>query len=64
MTLDVYDVQGRKIRMLVDAEQSTGPHRVTWDGRNRLGQRVASGVYFYRLETGGQSRMHKMTLIE
>ncbi|NNF57633.1 MAG: DUF4331 family protein [Rhodothermaceae bacterium] len=46
--LDVYDVRGRRIQTLVDAERPAGTHEVTWDG-----SRLASGTYLYRLSVGG-----------
>ncbi len=42
MVITIYDVQGRKARELVDQELPAGFYRVQWDGRNVLGQLVAS----------------------
>ena len=47
--LVVYDVLGRRVRVLVDEVLGSGQHRVVWNGRDGGGNRVASGVYFYRL---------------
>jgi len=47
--LVVYDVLGRRVRVLVDEVLGSGQHRVVWNGRDSGGSRVASGVYFYRL---------------
>jgi hypothetical protein len=53
VTLRVYDVAGRLVRTLVDEERSAGVlHAVSWDGRDHAARRVASGVYFYRLNAG------------
>lgn len=55
--LVVYDAQGRSVRRLVDgAVQTPGAYSVPWDGRDDGGRAVASGVYFYRLEGGGDAR--------
>ncbi len=64
VTLSVYDVQGRMIRTLVDRQESAGAKSVTWDGRDNTGQRVASGLYFYRIESNGVVLTKKMTLVE
>jgi len=48
--LDIYDLQGKIVRTLVQTMQSAGRHTIQWNGRNALGQAVASGMYFYRLE--------------
>ena len=45
--LVVYDVNGREVARLVDAWQTPGQYRVTWDAR-----RLASGVYLCRLTAG------------
>lgn len=61
--LAVYDVLGRRVRLLVDAQQPAGRHRIQWDGRNAAGQPVASGLYLIHLEAGGQRQVQKMTLV-
>jgi hypothetical protein len=48
--LTVYDALGREIGTLLNGEQSAGYLTVTWNGTNDAGVRVASGVYFYRLQ--------------
>lgn len=50
VTLRVMDVRGREVTSLVDAMQARGEHFARWDGTNRSGEAVASGVYFYQLE--------------
>ncbi len=53
VTLDIYDLLGRRIRRLVEAaQQGPGPHRAVWDGRDNSGTPVSSGTYFYRLRVG------------
>jgi len=49
--LRLYDGQGRIVRTLVDAQKQAMEHAVVWDGRNDSGYRVASGIYFVKLET-------------
>lgn len=60
----VYDLSGREIKRLVDGAQSAGAHRVQWDGRDAVGNRVAAGTYFYRLQTGAFSTARKLMLLE
>ena len=50
VSLMIFDITGREIRTLVDNECRAGTCDVWWDGTERTGARVASGVYFYRLE--------------
>jgi hypothetical protein len=52
------------VRVLVDERQRANRYKVTWDGTNDSGQRVASGVYFYRLVAGKFTRNKKMVLLK
>ncbi len=60
--LTVYDLRGRRMRMLVDTDLEPGSHRVTWDGRDDGGNRVPSGVYLYTLRSGNESLTRKMLI--
>jgi len=64
VTLGVYDLAGRLVRTLVDGPLSEGWQAVTWDGRGNRGQRVASGVYFCRLEVGTRSLSRKVVVLK
>lgn len=57
--LTVYDTLGRRVAVLVDGVQDAGRHTVRFDAKN-----VASGVYVYRLESGGQVQTRKMVLVK
>jgi hypothetical protein len=63
VTLDVYDILGRHVTTLAGGTEEAGVHSVNWNGTDRAGSPVASGVYFARLETGSQSTVHKMVLV-
>ena len=47
----------------VNEEQGLGRYSVTWDGTNEKGHKASAGVYFYRLQTSGQSLTKKMILV-
>ena len=65
ITLAVYDVEGRLVRMLADETQHGGVWlSVTWDGKSDRGNPVASGVYFYRLTSPGGTLTRKMLLLK
>ncbi|UCF04945.1 MAG: T9SS type A sorting domain-containing protein [bacterium] len=63
VTLAVYDVAGRRIRTLVSKRLSAGYHDIIWDGYNRLGYQVTSGVYFCRLTVGNASTTRKIVYV-
>jgi hypothetical protein len=50
-TLRVFDIHGRLVETLVDRVMDAGDYAATWNGQNRLGHLVGSGVYFCELET-------------
>jgi len=60
VTLKVYNVLGQEVVTLVDGFQKAGDQSVVWHGTNNLGQAVASGLYFYRIQTGSILKTHKM----
>lgn len=64
VTLTVYDIMGRKVATVVDRRQEADSHRATWDGTDRQGVPVASGVYFYRLQAGAYSKTRKMVVVQ
>ena len=67
--ITIYDTRGMLVRALALGHQSAGYYTgrsraVYWDGRNNLGESVASGVYFYRLQTDETSLMRKMVILK
>ncbi|MEZ4764598.1 MAG: T9SS type A sorting domain-containing protein [Calditrichia bacterium] len=64
VTLEIFDVLGRKVRTLVSDFLPSGSYSQRWNGRNDVGDLVESGVYVYRLQAGNFSRIRKMQLIQ
>jgi len=64
VTLTIYNVLGREVKILVDENLSAGPYDITWNGTSVSGQSVASGVYYYRLQTDLGSMCRKMILLK
>ncbi|MEJ2721793.1 MAG: T9SS type A sorting domain-containing protein, partial [bacterium] len=60
--LEIFDVRGARVRVLLDDVRPPGSNEVFWDGKNAGGERVASGVYFYRLRAGDFQQTRKMVL--
>ncbi len=63
VSLKVYNVAGQLVRTLVDGVQDAGTYSIAWDGRNNGGSDVATGVYFYKMETNGFSSTKKMVML-
>ncbi|MBU8923002.1 MAG: T9SS type A sorting domain-containing protein [Bacteroidales bacterium] len=61
--LTIYDVTGRRIRVLVNRHEEASIHRVKWDGKNNNGKSVSSGVYFLRYKTGIYSSSTRLVLL-
>jgi hypothetical protein len=62
--LVIYDVLGREVKVLVDQVQPAGHYVALWDGTNKNGSPVTSGVYFYRMTAGSFRSMQRMLLLK
>jgi N-acetylmuramoyl-L-alanine amidase len=63
VVLAIYDVTGKIVKTLVDAEQPAGDYTIHWDGKNAEGVPVASGTYIYKLTAGELAQTKRMTLV-
>jgi hypothetical protein len=61
--LEILDVHGRRVRILLDERRASGVHRVSWDGKDPYGRPVADGVYFLRLRALGRTLTTKAVKI-
>ena len=55
VTLEIYNIKGQKVKTLVDKQQSAGYHTVMWNGKDNSGKAAASGLYFYKMTSEGNS---------
>ncbi|MEE9162368.1 MAG: S8 family serine peptidase, partial [Candidatus Neomarinimicrobiota bacterium] len=62
--LAVYDLRGRRVRMLVNELQPPDEYKVVWNAVDDAGHRVSTGIYFYRIEAGSFSASNKILLIK
>jgi len=62
VTLDIYDLTGRKISTLIKGNLNAGRHQFVWNAQNRNGQRVPTGVYFFNLHNGNIITTRKIIL--
>jgi hypothetical protein len=71
VTIKIYNILGQEIRNLVEEVRPAGAHAAVWDGTNRTGTAVATGVYFYRIEARSMdgsgavfARVNKMMMLK
>jgi endonuclease/exonuclease/phosphatase family metal-dependent hydrolase len=63
VSVSVYDVAGRRVRALVSGTLTRGIHEIAWDGRDRAGAKVSTGVYFYRVTAGEVEQLRTAVLL-
>jgi hypothetical protein len=63
VTIRIYNVRGALVKTLYHGQRKPGRYEVGWNGQNRRGEPVSSGVYFYRMETTGFVETRKMVLL-
>jgi len=69
VTINIYDAKGQLIRTIALGNRTAGIYvtkdkAVYWDGKNNLGQKVSSGLYFYQMQAGECKAMRKMVMIK
>ncbi len=60
----VYDISGRMVTRLLDSSLAAGEHSVEWNGVDKRGSRVASGVYFFRMRAGAVVDVQRGILVK
>jgi len=63
-TLKIYNVLGQLVKTLVNEPKEPGTYEVIWDGKDKNGEEVASGIYFYKLQAGDFTEAKKMLLLK
>ena len=64
VVVEVFDILGRRVTTLMNEKLEAGPQEVIWNGTNKNGNSVASGIYFYRVSYDDISQTRKMMLIK
>ncbi|MDQ7799170.1 MAG: ice-binding family protein [Candidatus Edwardsbacteria bacterium] len=63
VSLNVYDICGRKVNTLVQGQKQSGVYNIIWRGSDSQGRRLSSGVYFYQLNYEGTSLTRRLVLL-
>lgn len=61
--IEIFNIKGQKIKTLVNSYLEKGTHNVVWNGTDKSGKKVVSGLYFYKLTTGKETAVKKMLLL-
>lgn len=64
LKLNIYNIKGQLVKTLYDGALQKGQHSFVWNGTDETNCQVSSGVYFYRLSNGKESRQRKMVLLK
>ncbi len=64
VSLKIYDVSGSLVKTLVNEPTMAGYHSVVWNATNEANEKVANGVYFYRLTAGDFAKSHKLVVLK
>ncbi len=62
--VDIYNINGQRVRTLFEGELAPGKYRLVWDGKNDQGREVSSGNYVFGLRAGGKFLVRRMTLLK
>jgi hypothetical protein len=64
ISINIYDVMGRKIKSLINMKQDAGYRSINWNAANDMGQPVSAGMYIYTIQAGGFRQTRKMVLLK
>ncbi len=63
VSLRIYDIAGKFVKELLNSNIEPGNYTISWDGSNQDGEKVSSGHYFVRIESGKFTRAEKVMVI-
>ena len=64
LNLSVYDINGKLVKTIFNGDAPAGSVTTSWDGKNKRGEKVPSGIYFCRLSSAKQTKTIKMVLLK
>jgi len=63
VSVDIFDLEGRRVRSLADETRELGHHHLQWNGLDDRGRKASAGTYFVRLQAGGREANQRITMI-
>jgi hypothetical protein len=64
VTIEIFNILGQRITVLVDTQKGPGRHEAVWDGCDGSGNVISSGIYFYRMTAGNYTESKKMQFMK
>jgi len=64
ISFEIFNLNGKKVRTLVNEYQNSGPKKVIWNGDNNHGKQVTAGMYLYSITAGNVKQTKKMLLVK
>ncbi|MCP4634353.1 MAG: T9SS type A sorting domain-containing protein, partial [candidate division Zixibacteria bacterium] len=64
VTISIFNVLGQETTTIVDEIKPAGNYTITWNGTDSYGQKVSSGLYFYRINANDYTESKKMALVQ
>jgi hypothetical protein len=64
VSIQIFDKMGRLVKILADGQMQEGMHQLVWNGEDKNGNQLSSGIYFLRFNSGGESETIKLSLLK
>lgn len=64
VVISIFNLKGQKVKQLQNEVITAGHHKIVWDGRNDSGNKISSGIYFYKIKAGNYTSTKKMVLMK
>ena len=62
--VEIFNVKGQKVKTLLNEQLDIGIHSLVWRGLDKQNQKVASGIYFYRVKVNNEEKINKMIMMK
>jgi len=64
VSVEIFDILGRKVKTLKDSFEQSGRHQMTWYGVNESGSKVSAGIYLCRIQVSGEDKVIKLQYLK
>jgi inhibitor of cysteine peptidase len=62
--IDIFDIRGRLVKKLINADYKKGQHKIVWDARDRFGKTLSNGIYLYKIKAGNFNATRKAVILK